>query len=164
MIAARTTVAERKESLAPAAGGPLPVGDSLRALYTSMRPLRACADQLRCEIGVRVSMPYAQPLHMPPRPVLDVSAELPCVYTEVLLCIGLAPPQWRVTATRQTETVLARLDQLLAELGEHRARLAIQLERLGDESAEIVAFDAGVATPELARPGATGRQANEVAR
>jgi hypothetical protein len=130
------------------------VADVLRAMYASTRPLRACADQLRCEIGVRVSMPYAEPLHMPPRPVLDVSAELPCVYTEVLLCMGLAPAQWRVTATHQTETVLARLDQLIAELGEHRARLAIQLERLADESAAI-AFEAdAAATPGSARPGA----------
>ena len=63
MIAARTTVAERKEPSSPAADGPLPLANALRALYTSNRPLRACADQLRCEIGVRVSMPYAQPLH-----------------------------------------------------------------------------------------------------
>jgi hypothetical protein len=164
MIAARSTLAaaaQRTEPLTPA-GGPAPVADALQALYVSTQPLRACADQVRCQIGVRVSMPYAQPMHTPPRPVLDVSAELPCVYTEVLSFTGLPPAQWRDAATRQTEALLARLDQLIAELGEHRSRLAQQLQRLADETVELV-LDAGAsrigapATRGAGRPGEPAR-------
>lgn len=52
--------------------------------------------------------------------------------------------------------------QLIAELGEHRTRLATQLERLADESAEVV-FEGDVATMR-ALPRTSGHHDTESVR
>lgn len=104
-------------------------------LYDSVKPLKVCEfPNLKRGIGVLVTDPFEH--RGMNAKYADVEMKTPVLNTATFgRCVPFE--QWRDKALEDTRLILARLDAAIAELQEHRDRLARELPTLTDSGEQL---------------------------